>query len=1606
MKSKILTRLCLSFGLFVSVLTATVGTASAEVMTESTEESPEAEDKISQGNNTDEKLRKEFSTKDTSSSGSFGESQFNYYWYNNVRPNQKLENGKYYQTRYEYLDNMEAVKEDKKFDSLNKNEKEKLLSQKDKKTRKSHLHYDNVFSLYQANDGLLYMDDFGNIVIQTESTDRNTNSFYRTIGYTFSRIKSSGVKNLNSKKISKRKEVPADKSWLKVDDYNVDDASLRDWQSLYGYDPHYTSGGTRETFTLYLPSTMYEDNEKNYINWRRKNDGISATYIGPSASHKEHYEAQEDGGKVQPLAMGVYRKPQKVNGRRHSINTWVFASDDLFGKFSQLKKDNDYPQSKLYRKSGKNGDWYKEVMEAKKYNAAWFGVDAVIEIYSNGHLSNTATWRNPSAANVYANRSDQYNRYFRLGGHQGVNTETKVEREGMSLLKNKYKDNKQNIHPTNGFAATDAIPYSSKDKYTSPDIRTANLSNDFELGTAIPTDETYTNTIDCDTWYGSIRITRYTKKISIDISWTGTFQVPHTYVNSDGTSGTYYSSHSVSGGLDYDLSADSYAIADINLAQLGNAIIKEMKDDNSTWKTQYKSLNEIQVPIQYVIPERDDDGNYHPVCYSNENENDYDNYEGNIASNVDVVDKYYMPIPQEEYAAMINPSNYTFYLGTVSSYSAGSKACEKYARQLGDSYVNAFMSAWNKNIVSDTLYVNGAEYLKGTYETNKDSDGNWVTNGVRVSDDDNPRSYKFNGCYPSSDSGSADLNSHMVPNDKVNVPYVNAKTDDGTKAILNSKDYSLKYVPSGEWELPKQVWLLDADKTIVGDKIQDNTQLTTTSTVHIPKDAANGLYYTKIHTVYYAFGCIDKTPSKNKWTMSVDDLKLTDTEKDKYSGYPAIIKKLPSADKNAWTYTDDEGNTKTNDPQKNEAIHVHSPVITPVSIKGENKTQLINQDESVTYQGGAQLILDNTYKLTFDWDNYFKMKAKYVKGYDGNKDKDGKLINSAGWTKYLTEKRVRFPYSVEIKSYTTMDASDGTKEHTVEKYFEPTCGKNDTGSYMVEYSTYRSEVSESGNSYTPWIVFPNNTIAITIYIPAWADEGSYVSDDMYDNTNAYMLAQDRRCFQVEVRANNYSTEANKPGQEKINKNYKHHTATKNQGEGHNGTQENGGEETYEYYGATYEYPTEVSGIIYGFQIDAVSNPAVFTGKTKDEETGLDIDIANLVENKTEKKVGLKNRIGENVLRHTLDGSLVDTDVNTAQKTNTLPLTTGKSDVAKKNGYLQRGDTFSFEVKTIAGLEKTDDKISITPNFRYYTADGKSKNVALYYDNPGGSGDFIYYGDANDSDYKEDYLWSQYHRSCYYDYDKHMGKDSLDTTYWSSWHDFSSKFSGENGARDMARSYLMLTKQKCSRLNNIVLPAGLRLFTSNEEELRDNLKKSVTDTYRYTDRNETDEQSVLNSGDYCITKSEDEDLKDSMQTWYGTYTIPGSLRVVDVDKVKEECDKLGYTYDNNLTPLYNYLEAKGSIRPNEDIFINDGYLILNFDIKSYKDNGNYAHLQYYGDTDASLDMWNREDPDNSKIHIDTDDGNPIDVPKDPGDVTVIELKNNAKDRWTTGVIYAN
>ena len=155
------------------------------------------------------------------------------------------------------------------------------------------------------------------------------------------------------------------------------------------------------------------------------------------------------------------------------------------------------------------------------------------------------------------------------------------------MTKNKYKEGTSNIPTTSSFTSSDAIPNSSSDKYTSPKVHTYNTSNDFELGTAIPTTETYTNTINNDSWYGSIKITRYTKTIDVDIAWTCKFTVRYyTEEPDDEGEGTHQVEHhfdtSTSGSLSYNLSADCFAISDINLAQLSGAIASEIKDSKAS----------------------------------------------------------------------------------------------------------------------------------------------------------------------------------------------------------------------------------------------------------------------------------------------------------------------------------------------------------------------------------------------------------------------------------------------------------------------------------------------------------------------------------------------------------------------------------------------------------------------------------------------------------------------------------------------------------------------------------------------------------------------------------------------------------------------------------------------------------------------------------------------------------------------------------------------------------------------------------------------------------------------------------------------------------------
>ena len=165
------------------------------------------------------------------------------------------------------------------------------------------------------------------------------------------------------------------------------------------------------------------------------------------------------------------------------------------------------------------------------------------------------------------------------------------------------------------------------------------------------------------------------------------------------------------------------------------------------------------------------------------------------------------------------------------------------------------------------------------------------------------------------------------------------------------------------------------------------------------------------------------------------------------------------------------------------------------------------------------------------------------------------------------------------------------------------------------------------------------------------------------------------------------------------------------------------------YVATYEIPVQLSGWIYDFTITGTNNGAIYQG-----ENIMGSNTVAFSKNKTEKKSGTKNRIGESSLRYLLDGKLQ----NAWPTKDTITLTNGKSAQFIKQGAAWKGQTFSFEVKTIANLWDDNgnmDRMEIIPSYTYYDLNGNkvdSSNLKIYYNNPDGSGDYIEYGSSRDT----------------------------------------------------------------------------------------------------------------------------------------------------------------------------------------------------------------------------------------------------------------------------------
>ena len=469
---------------------------------------------------------------------------------------------------------------------------------------------------------------------------------------------------------------------------------------------------------------------------------------------------------------------------------------------------------------------------------------------------------------------------------------------------------------------------------------------------------------------------------------------------------------------------------------------------------------------------------------------------------------------------------------------------------------------------------------------------------------------------------------------------------------------------------------------------------------------------------------------------------------------------------------------------------------------------------------------------------------------------------------------------------------------------------------QINGTYYQADNNIDGVKYTQWISI-GNVDSIKIYIPTWAKEGVYGSDG-YTGYDAF-----KGGIQARVYAINYIDGEQDSWQE---------TANTDKGN----------------YEAVYEYPVQISGVIYDFQIDSINDELLFGGY--DRQTG----VYSFVTNKEEKTDGVKNRFGGSSMRYALDG-LINNDWNV---NNTLPFAAGRSLKYPTMGTLSPGHEFGFTLKTISGMYNSDDTIVLKPSFRYISPDGTVNNdVNVYYS----EGNTMFKSVYNDKTLNTVRLDSEYFNNCYFDYGSY---DPIS---------FTADWFGKNTNAVMRHETASYTYGK------ITLQSTQKLLTGDEEELYVNRDNESSASARY--------QGTLGTLNDSVYRQ----FEASMQTWYGMYHIPDQIYV---------CDK----YADGTDAYAKVIDAKGSIATDDPIWHKDGYLVLTFDITTYV-NGKHEHFTYYG---GGLDMWRREqgtedDPSkNTEVTVD----NNVKIKVKDGDVAVIDLKKAFSDRYDTGILYIN
>ncbi len=821
------------------------------------------------------------------------------------------------------------------------------------------------------------------------------------------------------------------------------------------------------------------------------------------------------------------------------------------------------------------------------------------------------------------------------------------------------------------------------------------------------------------------------------------------------------------------------------------------------------------------------------------------------------------------------------------------------------------------------------------------------------------------------------------------------------------------------------------DLTINGNVLMERGEVTGKHTESLYKSSAKDLTYDGRDDVQQKRVGIPISTENGKYPTT---LNVTYTRFMAPDGAAETLSAYGNDAVSCWSGDESAGNSVESDASnaKHEPVVVHTPVVSPVHIKNvagndmrttREKTQMYIPegesawDKALKDEGieSYDLILDGTYSIVFDaykWLSEQVREGEMSEGEETNtnpvsiENPDGKTgfdlpgYGESLYDEYTQKRKVRFPFDVSL-------IDNGTGD---EKY------------YYVS------------GEYTEWIEVESTEIKF--YIPTWAK----TTDEKFGHgyyANAGNLSSDM--YKIQLRVEAYNTGGHTDATEDLNN------------------------KELQKYVATFDVPCSLSGIIYDFQILGTNDRDMFEGYNTD--LGISVDYG-FSPTKQEKKTGTKNRFGGTDIRYTLDG-LLTPNWNTR---NTILMSKGSSLRYSDMGSLWKGTMFSFSVKTISNLSSESDYVEIRPRFRFLSADGTSvidsDDIKIYYTDH--DQQYIEYlgdelvnierngsltptykvKDSRDLSNKKSFTFSndQFFGS-WYEGEKFLKGNSM---YPSDLGSIPSTYGqalygdGYPIPDDLAYTILEYNEKRqisdqidkrgwynreneCYSMSDIKLTSNLRILSGNLDFLQRNEKYTAADTGYNTMPGAKFKKSGAS-----IPAYQSAHFRSSMQTWYGMYEIPSKLYVtmaeIDIngDGTKSRLDSTssdpGYDAGDDINHdgrvnIYDYSDAD-KLSDYSDIWLTDGYLILNFDITAY--NNGIPVLNYSSGT-GGKNMWSTQGYP-KKTYIDVNipqprkpNGEYVDAKVEEreitgklkdGDIAIIDIRYDQTSKYSANLFLVN